>query len=44
MLEVTKNTPQMAIINLGTAFKNFFDDLKKYERREISAKKIRRQG
>src|SRR3989338_6160764 len=24
MLEVTKNAPQMAIIQLGTAFKNFF--------------------
>jgi putative transposase len=42
MLDVAKNAPQMAIINLGTAFKNFFDDLKKYERREISAKRIRR--
>jgi putative transposase len=42
MLEVTKNAPQMAIIQLGTAFKNFFDDCKKYARGEIAKPKIRR--
>ncbi len=41
MLDVTKNAPQMAIIQLGTAFKNFFDDLKKYQRGDIACKKIR---
>jgi putative transposase len=30
MLEVTKNAPQMAIINLGKAFKNFFAGRAKY--------------
>jgi len=30
MLEVTKNAPQMAIIQLGAAFKNFFDGRAKY--------------
>ena len=30
MLEVTKNAPQMAIIQLGTAFKNFFAGRTKY--------------
>ncbi len=30
MLEVTKNAPQMAIIQLGTAFKNFFEGRAKY--------------
>ena len=30
MLEVTKNAPQMAIIQLGKAFKNFFDGHTKY--------------
>jgi putative transposase len=30
MLEVTKNAPQMAIIQLGTAFKNFFSGRAKY--------------
>ena len=30
MLEVTKNAPQMAIIQLGTAFKNFFAGRAKY--------------
>ena len=29
MLEVTKNAPQMAIIQLGKAFKNFFQDVPK---------------
>jgi len=42
MLEVTKNAPQMAIIQLGTAFKNFFDDLRKCERGEIAKQRIRR--
>jgi putative transposase len=42
MLDVTKNAAQMAIIQLGTAFKNFFDDLKKYQRGEVAKKKIRR--
>ena len=30
MLEVTKNAPQMAIIQLGAAFKNFFQGVAKY--------------
>ena len=30
MLEVTKNAPQMAIIQLGKAFKNFFSGRTKY--------------
>jgi len=30
MLEVTKNAPQMAIIHLGKAFKNFFANRAKY--------------
>ena len=30
MLEVTKNAPQMAIKNLGQAFKNFFAGIAKY--------------
>src|SRR5215467_11859590 len=30
MLEVTKNAPQMAIIQLGQAFKNFFSGRAKY--------------
>ena len=30
MLEVTKNAPQMAIIQLGVAFKNFFTGSAKY--------------
>jgi putative transposase len=33
MREVTKNAPQQAIKNLGTAFKNYFADLKKPKRR-----------
>jgi putative transposase len=32
MLEVTKNAPQMAIIQLGTAFKNFFKGTAKHPR------------
>jgi putative transposase len=32
MLEVTKNAPQMAIIQLGQAFKNFFANRAKYPR------------
>jgi len=32
MLEVTKNAPQMAIIQLGQAFKNFFTKRAKYPR------------
>ena len=32
MLEVTKNAPQMAIIHLGKAFKNFFAGRAKYPR------------
>ncbi|UUZ51550.1 hypothetical protein LP420_20705 [Massilia sp. B-10] len=37
MLEVTKNAPQMAIIQLGTAFKNFFEGRTGYPR-------LRRKG
>jgi putative transposase len=32
MLEVTKNAPQMAIIQLGKAFDNFFNKLSRYPR------------
>jgi putative transposase len=32
MLEVTKNAPQMAIIQLGQAFDNFFNKLSRYPR------------
>jgi len=32
MLEVTKNAPQQAIKNLGTAFKTFFEGRAKYPR------------
>ena len=32
MLEVTKNAPQMAIIQLGVAFKNFFNGRARYPR------------
>jgi putative transposase len=42
MLEVTKAAAQHAIINLGIAFKNFFEDLKKYRPGEIRPKDIRR--
>jgi putative transposase len=41
MLEVTKAAPQHAIINLGVAFKNFFEDLTKFKRGEIRRKDIR---
>ena len=34
MREVTKNAPQQAIKNLGTAFKNFFAFNKRYRKRE----------
>jgi putative transposase len=42
MLEVSKTAPQTAIINLGIAFKNFFEDLAKFRRGEIRRKDIRR--
>jgi putative transposase len=41
MREVTKNAPQQAIKNLGRAYGNFFDDLKKYRRTEIPWKRVR---
>jgi len=41
MLEVTKNAPQQAIKNLGRAYANFFDDLAKYRRGELSWKRVR---
>ena len=41
MREVTKSAPQQAIKNLGRAYDNFFDDLKKYKRNEISWKRVR---
>ena len=41
MAEVTKNAPQQAIKNLGKAYANFFDDLKKYRRKELPRKRIR---
>jgi len=42
MLEVTKVAPQQAIKNLGAAYRNFFDDLKKYRRGELRYDRIRR--
>ena len=41
MREVTKNAPQQAIKNLGRAYSNFFDDLKKYRRGNIPWKRVR---
>jgi len=41
MREVTKNAPQQAMKNLGRAYANFFDDLKKYRRNEIPWKRVR---
>jgi putative transposase len=41
LTEVTKNAPQQAIKNLGRAYINFFEDLKKYERGEITRSRIR---
>jgi putative transposase len=41
MAEVTKNAPQQAIRNLGKAYANFFNDLKKYRRGEIDWKRVR---
>lgn len=41
MREVTKNAPQQAIKNLGRAYANFFDDLKKYRRKELPWKRVR---
>jgi putative transposase len=42
MMEASKTAVQCAIINLGTAFKNFFEDLAKWKRGEIRLKDIRR--
>lgn len=41
MREVTKNAPQQAIKNLGRAYTNFFDDLKKCRRKELAWKRVR---
>ena len=41
MQEVTKNAPQQAVKNLGRAYANFFDDLKKYRRGELPWKRVR---
>ena len=41
MCEVTKNAPQQAIKNLGRAYANFFDDLKKYRRNAMPWKRVR---
>ncbi len=41
MREVTKNAAQQAIKNLGRAYANFFDDLKKYRSGELSRKRVR---
>ena len=41
MSDVTKNAPQQAIKNLGTAYANFFGDLKKYRRKGIPWKRVR---
>jgi putative transposase len=41
MRRVTKNAPQQAIKNLGRAYTNFFEDLKKCRRGEILWKRVR---
>ena len=41
MREITKNAPQQAIKQLGRAYSNFFDDLKKYKRNKIAWKRVR---
>lgn len=41
MREVSKNAPQQAIKNLGRAYANFFDDLKKYRRGDLAWKRVR---
>jgi putative transposase len=41
MLQVTKSAPQQAIINLGRAFSNFFEDLELHKRGDIDRKRIR---
>jgi putative transposase len=41
MALVTKNAPQQAVKNLGTSYSNFFEDLKKCRRGEISRKAVR---
>ncbi len=40
MRDVTKNAPQQAIKNLGRAYANFFEDLKKYRRKELPWKRV----
>ena len=42
MLEVGKVVPQQAIKNLGNSYINFFEDLRKYRRRELPWKRVRR--
>ena len=45
MREVTKNAPQQAIKNLGTAFKNYFADLKKPKRqRRFRHPQVKKKG
>jgi putative transposase len=45
MLEVTKNAPQQAIKNVGTAFKNYFSDLKKPKKqRHFRRPKFKKKG
>lgn len=41
MAEVTKNAPQQAIKNLGRAYANLFEDLRKHRRGEIAWKRVR---
>jgi putative transposase len=41
MRQATKNAPQQAINNLGRAYGNFFEDLKKFRRGEIPWKRVR---
>ena len=41
MREVTKNAPQQAIKNLGRAYTNFCDDLKKYRCGQLRWKRVR---
>src|SRR4029077_7204091 len=40
MREVSKNAPQQAIKNLGRAYANFFDDLKKARRRRVPGERM----
>jgi putative transposase len=41
MREVTKNAAQQGIKNLGRAYANFFEDLRRYRREELPRKRVR---